>query len=117
MAPPVDQRADLDALLEAIADLHRAHFVGEFFGEGIVHLVVHIEAVRGGTGLAHVAHLGDDRARHSGLDIGILEDDERRVSAEFHRRDQNIVRRLFQKLSSHLRRAGEGDDTRAVVMQ
>ncbi len=48
-------------------------------------LLVDVEAVGGGAGLAHVAHLGDHRAFDRSIDVGVVEHDEGRVAAELHR--------------------------------
>ena len=82
-----------------------------------MHLVVHIEAVRRGAGLADVAHLGDDRAGDGGIDVGVLEHHEGRVAAELHRRHEDVVGRGLQQGAPDLGRAGEGDDADAIVMQ
>src|SRR5436853_380513 len=50
----IDQRADRDAVVEPVADLQAGHLGGEFLGELVVHLLLHVEAVRRGAGLAHV---------------------------------------------------------------
>ena len=113
----VDQRAERDALVEAVAHLERRHLVGELFGEFVVHLLVHIEAVRRRAGLAHVAHLGDHRALDRGVDVGVLEHDERRVAAQFHRGLDDIVGGLMQQLAADLGRAGERHHAHARIVQ
>ena len=80
----VDQRADVDAVVLAAADGERAHPLAELLGELLGHRAVHQEPVGGGARLAHVAHLGDHRAVDGGVDVGVLEDQERRVAAELH---------------------------------
>src|SRR5579871_1962546 len=71
----VDQRPDIDAVVEAVADLQRRHLGRELLGEFIVHLFVHVEAVRRRAGLAHVAHLRDHGAVDRGIDVGVVEHD------------------------------------------
>ena len=89
----VDQRPDLDAVLGAAADLHRAHPLGELLGELLGDGAGDMEAVGGGARLADVAHLRDQRALHRGVDVGVLEHEERRVAAELHRQAQEVLRR------------------------
>ena len=113
----VDQRPERDAVVEAVAHLQRLHLRGELLGERVVHLLVHVEAVGRGAGLAHVAHLGDHGALDRGVDVGVLEDDERRVAAELHRRLDDVVGGAVQELAADLGRAGEGDDAHARIVQ
>ena len=113
----VDQRPEGDALIEAVAHLQRGHPGGQLLGERVLHRLVDVEAVGGGAGLAHVAHLGDHGAIDGGIDVGILEDDEGRIAAEFHGRVDDAVGGLVQELAADLGRAGEGDDADARVVQ
>ena len=76
----------VDARFEAVADLHRADCLGESLGEGVVDAVLHQDAVGADAGLAGVAVFRGDRALDRGIDIGVVEDDERRVAAQFQRR-------------------------------
>jgi hypothetical protein len=92
----VHERADLHAVLGAATDLHRGHPVGEPGRELVRDRLVHQEAVGRRAGLADVAHLGQHRALDCGIEVRILEDQERRVSAQFHGRPQNILRRVGQ---------------------
>ena len=99
----VDQRPERDAVVEAVAHLERAHLGGELLGELVVHLLVHVEAVRRRAGLAHVAHLGDHRALDRGVDVGVVEHDEGRVAAELHRGLHHVVGGLVQQLAARPR--------------
>ena len=56
------------------------------------HGAIDVEAVGGGAGFAAVAHLGGDRAVHGGLQVGVGEDDERRLPAELDADPQDVVR-------------------------
>ncbi len=113
----IDQRADRDAVLEAVAELERLHPRGELLDEGVVHRLVDVEAVGGGAGLAHVAHLGDHRALDRGIEVGVVEDDERGVAAELHHRLDDVLRGGGDQLPPDLGRAGEGDDADAQVLE
>ena len=46
---------------------------------------LHVDPVGGRAGLSTVSHLGDDGALHGGVEVGVVEHDERRVAAELHR--------------------------------
>ena len=72
-----------------------------------MHLLVHVETVGGGAGLAHVAHLGDHGAVHGRLHVGVLEHDERRVAAELHREPLQLVGRLTHQHLPDRRGPGE----------
>jgi hypothetical protein len=52
-----------------------------------------VEAVRGGAGLAHVAQLRHHRLVDRELEVGVVEDEQRRVAAELHRDAQHAVHR------------------------
>ena len=82
----VDQRADLHALLGAAADLQRAHLARPAARRTPSATAVgHVEAVGGRARLADVAHLRHHRALDRGVEIGVLEHEERRVAAQLHR--------------------------------
>ena len=76
---------------------------------------VHQEPVGGGAGLAHVAHLGDHRAVDGGVDVGVLEDEERRVAAELHAQPLQLVGGLPDQHLADAGRAGEADLAQPVV--
>ena len=77
------KRPDHRAGLEPVGDLHRAGGLGEALGEGVVDAVLHQDAVGADAGLAGIPIFRGDRALDRGLDIGVVEDDERRVAAQF----------------------------------
>jgi hypothetical protein len=58
---------------------------GQLLDEGVVHAVLHIEAVGAHAGLAGVAVLADHRAFHRRVEVGVVEHDEGRVAAQFQR--------------------------------
>ena len=78
-----------------------------FVGELVRDRAGDVEAVRRRARLAHVAHLRDHRALDGGVDVGVREDDERRVAAELHRRPQQALGGLLDELLPDLGRAGE----------
>src|SRR6266545_6039292 len=94
----VDQQADLHAVLGATAELERGHPLGQAVGERGRHRLGHVEAVGRGAGLADVAHLGKQRAFHGGVQVGVVEDQERRVASQLHRDPQHVVGRLGEQL-------------------
>ena len=76
----VDQRALVDAGLGAVADAERGDRAGELVYECVVDLVLREQAVGADAGLPHVAELRSERAFDRGVEIGVVEDDERRVA-------------------------------------
>jgi len=99
----VDERPDLHVVLRAAADAHRGdpltHTAGEFVG----HRVMHDESVRGRAGLPDISELGLHGPVHGLVEIGVLEHDERRVSAQFHRNAEHTLGRLSDELPPHPR--------------
>jgi len=81
----VDQRADADSRAEAVADDELRHGCREAGEEVVVDRVLHEHPVRRDAGLAGVAELADDRAGDGLVEVGVVEDDERRVAAELER--------------------------------
>ena len=78
---------------------------------------MHVETVGRRAGFAHIAHLGDHGAFNGRIDVGILEHDERRVAAQFHRGLHDVVSRFMQQLTADFRRAGKRHDAHARVVQ
>ena len=78
----------VDDVVESVPSVNSLIRLTSFVGELLAHRVGDVEPVGGGAGLAAVAHLGQHRAVDGGVDVGVVEHDERRVAAEFHRRAQ-----------------------------
>ena len=60
--------------------------------------LVHDEPVGRGAGLADVAHLGEHRAVDGLVQVGVAEDQERGVAAEFHRHLEHLLGGLLDQL-------------------
>ena len=105
----VDQRADLYAGLEAVADLEGLHARGEPRHEFIVDGVVHIKPVGADAGLAGIAVFGGDGAFDGGVEIGIVKDDEGGVAAQFQAEFLDLPGALAHEYPSHFGGAGKGD--------
>ena len=76
----------------------------------VVNAVLGVDAVGADAGLAHVAEFGLDRALDGGVDMGVVEDDERRVAAELEPDLLHRSRRLAHEQLADLGRAGEADE-------
>ena len=81
----VDEGPDGCAGAHAVADDERPYRILQLGRERVVDAVFHEDAVGTNAGLAAVAEFGDHDAGHSPVEIGVGEDDEGGVSAEFHR--------------------------------
>ena len=68
---------------------------------------MHEEPVGGGAGLAHVAHLREHRAVDGRVDVGVVEDQERRVAAQLHADPLELVGGLLDQLLPDPGGAGE----------
>ena len=104
----VDERADHRTPLEAVGDLHRAGRLREVLRKGIVDAVLHQKSIGAHAGLAGIAVFGRDRALHHYLDIGVVEDDEWRVAAQFQRELFDGAGALLHQQFADFGRAGEG---------
>ncbi len=93
----IDQRALLRFALQAIADDHCVDSSTEFFDEFVVDARLHVDSVGAHTGLAGIAVFAGHRTQHGGIDIGVVKDNERRVSAQFHRHFFDRVGTLLQQ--------------------
>jgi hypothetical protein len=60
------------------------HTFGQPFGESIVDAALDIEPVGRDTGFAAVTYLGDQGTFDGLVQVGVVEDQERRVAAELH---------------------------------
>jgi hypothetical protein len=107
-AGAVDQRALRHALLQPVADLEPGHGGGEFLRKGLAHAFLHQEAVGADAGLAGVAILGGHGPGHRGIEVGVVEDDEGRIAAEFQRHLLDGRRALGHQQPADFGRAGEG---------
>lgn len=80
----VDQRAEVGVFFKPVAHLHRGQPIGQLLGEGIVNPGLNIDAVGTDAGLTVVAKLAHDRAFHGRIEVSIVKNDERSVTAQFH---------------------------------
>ena len=105
----VDQRTLHHAGIGAAANLEAAHFLGQPGGERVVNPVLNQDAIGAYAGLAAVAVLRGDGALDSGIEIGVVEDDERGVAAELHRNLLDRVGALLDQHAPNFGRTGKGE--------
>ena len=87
----VDQRAKIDITIDAVTHGHLVNTLGQFFTEGVGHLFMHEDAVGTDAGLATTAELVGDQVIGGGIQVGVVEDDERCVTAQFQRQFLNLL--------------------------
>ena len=97
----VDQRPQFYAVFKAVTDLHLFDAGLQLCGKGVIDTGLHIDAVCTDAGLAVVAELAQDRAFDSGVQIGIVKHDERRIAPQLHRAFHDLIGSLFQQDAAH----------------
>ena len=113
----VVDRAEERVLVVGHADLGRAPGVlGERGDEVVVDPRAREHARRGGAVLAGVEVAGDGDALDGGLDVGVVEDDDRGLAAELEVHALDVVRRALGHLHAGADRAGDGDQRRGRVL-
>ena len=104
-----DQRPEVDGRIEAVADLQLAGLPGDALDDLVVDRLVREQPRARRAALALVV---EDRARGAGdreFQIGVREDDRRRLAAEFQRDALQIAGGCLDDQLADFGRAGEGD--------
>ncbi len=109
------QRPDLASILKPCADLQRADAGGKGLGEGIGDAPLDEDAVGGKAILAGCGELGVDGDLDRFCDIGVVEDDQRRVAAELHHQPLHRWRALRGDQAADLGGAGEAHRAQADI--
>ena len=81
-----DDGADVDGLVERRADAQRAHAVANFRDERLGDALLHQQARAGAANLSLVEPDAIDQAFDGAVEVGIFENDERRLAAQFERK-------------------------------
>jgi len=105
----VDHRADVHALAVAWSDGQGVHAFQELLAEVVVDGVLDVEAVGGDAGLAAVAELGGGGLLGGEVEVGVVEDDQRRVAAELEGEVDDALRGLLDERRADGGGAREGD--------
>ena len=100
---------------EAIADLQGFDALGEGYAEAIVNATLHIDAVGGEAILPRGGEFRIDRDRHRLVEVGVIEDDQRRMTAKLHHQALHRRRALRSDQSADFRRAGEAHGAHARI--
>jgi hypothetical protein len=104
-----NNRADVDRLVEWMTDAQRFHALADSGIEGLCDTFLDQEP---GTGTAHLALVepdGVDEALDSGVEIGVIEDNEGRLATQFEGKLLIGLRGGFANDAADFGRAGEGD--------
>src|SRR5690606_3739527 len=79
----IDERPNRRAIGKAIANLESGHCSGQLFSKYVIDVSMDIDAVGANTGLARIPELRGHQAGDRLVQVGVIEDDERSVAAEF----------------------------------
>ena len=82
---PSTYGTDNSCTLDAMAKLHLERLLGERLDEGVIHRFHDNDAVHRDADLAHVGEGATRRRCRRFLNVGVIQDDERTLSAEFER--------------------------------
>ncbi len=105
----IDQWSGGHAILSTIANLQSFCRCSQFFSKSIIDTSLHIDAVSTNAGLTIVAIFGNHRTLYRGIQIRIVEDDERRVATQFKAHFLDAVRTLAHQDLPHTSGTGESD--------
>ena len=105
----IDDRAHIDALVQRVADAQARHpgleFVDDLPGDAFLDQ----KSGTGATNLALIEPNGVDHAFDGAIDVGIVEQDESRLAAQFEGQFLTAAGGLATDLATDLGRPGEGD--------
>ena len=104
-----DDRAHLALRIEAVADANLLRALDEPLDETIVERAFENEPRSGRADLSRVGEDAEERVVDRRLEIGVGEDDVRRLAAELERDLLQVRRRVVHDAASGLRAAGERD--------
>ena len=93
-----EHRADLHPFVQAVAELELLGQLDGGLGELLADRLVDVEPRRGDADLAVVAELAEDGRLRDLVDVGVGEDDQRGVAAEFEAEPLDLVGRAADQL-------------------
>src|SRR5438128_7376921 len=109
----VDHRPVFDARLEPRTQLEPGRRVDEALLELVGERARHVQPVHGIADLAHVGKRSPHRRRDGGIEVGVVEDDHRRVPAKLQVEALHVGRGERHDPPAARGRASEGDHARA----
>ena len=81
--PVVYQGADIGCVGKSVSGVHRLHLGAKCSKKPVFDAALHIDAVGRDAGLAGIAEFGGKRRFHRNVQIGIVEDQQRSIAAQF----------------------------------
>ncbi len=115
MAVVVDQRSLRDAALEAVAHLDRFRLRRQLLDESVVDAFLDVDAVGADAGLSGIAVLAGNGAFDGARDVGVIEDDERRVATQLERELLDRRRALLHQDAPDFGRSRERQVTHDIA--
>ncbi len=113
----IDNRANVDALVERIADPEMPHPRFQLVDEPLLDVLLNQQPRPGAADLALVEPDRIDDPLDSAVEIGIVEDDDRRFAAQFQRHPLARSGSLAAQNLAHVGRAGKGDLVDILVVE
>jgi hypothetical protein len=98
----------LHVLTHRVTHAQRASRLHETLDELVVEVSVHVGPLVAGADLAAVPETGVDRVLHRGVEVRVLEDNERRLAAQFQRDGGDVLGGGRQDLAPRPHRARDG---------
>ena len=104
----IDERAHGHALVGSVSEFQLFDCRRQLLCEGIIDARLHQYTVGADTGLPGIAELRSHGSRHRPIEIGIIENDKRRIAAELHTDALHGSGGLAHEELANLCGAGEG---------
>lgn len=112
----IDQRTKRDVVFVTGTHCCRGDPIAQSTSELFPDRIVYEQSIGGSTGFTTVTHLGGHRTVDCGVDVGVIEDDERGIAAKFHGALQYLICGLFDDLLPDGGGSGEGDLSQSTVL-
>ena len=105
----IDQRADFHALGEAVSHFESPGSLDQGGHELVINRALHVDSIGRDARLARVAILGNQGSFDGLVQVGVVEDDHRGMSAQFQGEVFDLPGRSGDQLATDFGGAGEGD--------
>ena len=105
----IDHRPDDNAFIRASTDLHLRDTAGEFCCKRIVDAGLYENPIGTDAGLAAIAELRRNRPLDRQVEVGIVEDNERRIAAKLEAEPLDTVGGTPHQKRAYAGRTGKGD--------
>ena len=112
----VNQRANVDAVFHAIANGHLVDPLSQFLAKLLRHLFVHENPVGTHTGLATTTEFVGDQVVGGSVQVGVVEYDERCITAQLQRQFFHLLRRIENQPAAHFGGTGKAEHRHIFVL-